>query len=278
MNKSVLISVMLAFSLTACGADSPSDMAKSASDSTTAAATDAKNMASDAVKTIAASTTEVRQISVDALKTMSPEAGKEDFDAAAIVAKFKDEFKAGTDYTVLSPAQPTSSDPENIELTEVFMYSCPHCFSFEPFVKNWLANEKPIGVNFVRIPAQFNRPAQLHASAYYAAEALGVGEQVHTPLFQAIHVSQNPLSSEADVRKIFTENGVDGNDFDNAFSSFDVDTKIRQAANLAKRYKIQSVPTLVVNGKYQTSGTMAKSNSRLNDIVNYLVAKEMTER
>ncbi len=278
MKKSVLYSVMLAFSLTACGADSASDAAKSAADTTAAVAADARQMANDAVEAVSASTTEIRQISIDGLKKMSPEAGKDNFDAAAIVAQFESEFKAGTDFQVLSPAQPTSSDPEHIELTEVFMYSCPHCYSFEPFIKNWLANEKPIGVNFVRIPAQFNRPAQLHAAAYYAAEALGVGEQVHMPLFQALHVNRNPLSSESALRKVFTDNGVDGNDFDKAFSSFDVDTKVRQAANLNKRYKIQSVPTLVVNGKYVTSGTMAKSNQRLNDIVNYLVAKEMIER
>ncbi len=271
MKKSILVSLVLAFSLTACGADSPSEAAKSA-------ATDAKQMANKAVE-IAASTTEIRQSSIDALKQMSPEsAGNASFDAAAIVAQFKDEFKAGADYQVLSPAQPTSSDPEHIEVTEIFMYSCPHCYQFEPFIKSWLQNEKPVGVSFVRIPAQFNRTAQLHAAAYYAAEALGVGEQVHMPIFQAIHGKRNPLSSEDALRKIFTDNGVDGNDFDKAVASFDVDTKLRQAENLTKRYKTQSVPNLVVNGRYVTSGTMAKSTERLNNIVNYLVAKEMTER
>ncbi len=272
MKKSILVSLILAFNLTACGADSPTEVAKSA-------ATDAKQMASNAVETVVASTTEIRQSSIDALKKISPEsAGNADFDAAAIVAQFKDEFKAGADYQVLSPAQPTSSDPEHIEVTEIFMYSCPHCYNFEPFIKSWLQNEKPVGVNFVRIPAQFNRPAQLHAAAFYAAEALGVGEQVHMPVFQAIHGKRNPLSSKDAIRKIFTDNGVDGNDFDKAIASFDVDTKLRQAENLAKRYKTQSVPNLVINGRYVTSGTMAKSNERLTNIVNYLVAKEMTER
>lgn len=271
MKKSLISSLVLAFSLTACGADTPANAADKA-------ASGVAKTASAAVETVKQSTTEIRQSTIDALKKMGADAGKENFDAAAVVAQFEGQFEAGKDFQVLSPAQPTSSDPEHVELTEVFMYSCPHCYSFEPFIKNWLSNEKPVGVNFVRIPAQFNRPAQLHAAAYYAAEALGVGEQVHLPLFQAIHGNRNPLSSEAALRKIFTDNGVDGNDFDNAIKSFDVDTKVRQAQNLGKRYKIQSVPTLVVNGRYVTSGTMAKSNERLNDIVNYLVAKEMVER
>lgn len=271
MKKSVIISLMLAFSLTACGADTATDAA-------TTAAAGVKETASAAVDTVRASTTEIRPSTMEALKKMSPDSGKAEFDAAAIVAEFDGKFEAGKDYQVLSPAQPTSSDPEHVELTEVFMYSCPHCYSFEPFIKNWLASEKPVGVNFVRVPALFNRPAQLHAAAYYAGEAMGVGEQVHLPLFQAIHEKRNPLSSEAAIKKIFTDNGVDGNDFDSAFKSFDVDTKVRQAANLNKRYQIQSVPTLVVNGRYVTSNMMAKSNARLNDIVNYLIAKEMIER
>ncbi|MFK8029971.1 MAG: thiol:disulfide interchange protein DsbA/DsbL [Gammaproteobacteria bacterium] len=271
MKKSVLVSILLTFSLTACGADSASNTAANA-------ATDAKQMASAAAETVMASTTKISPSSIEALEKMGPEAGRANFDAAAVVAQFKDEFVAGKDYQVLAPAQPTSSDPENIEVAEVFMYSCPHCYNFEPFIKTWLNDSKPVGVNFLRIPAQFNRPAQLHAAAYYAAEALGVGEQVHLPLFKAIHGNRNPLNSEGAIKKIFTENGVDGNDFDKAFSSFDVDTKTRQAANLNKRYKIQSVPTLIINGRYQTSGIMAKSNERLKNIVNYLVAKEMTER
>jgi len=272
MKKSILVSLMLTFSLTACGADSPAETAK-------AAAADATTQMASKAAEVVASTTEIKQSSIDALKKMSPEtAANANFDAAAIVAEFKDQFQAGKDYQVLSPAQPTSSDPEHVEVTELFMYSCPHCYNFEPFVKSWLQNEKPVGVNFVRVPVMFNRPAQLHAAAYYAAEALGVGEQVHMPIFQAIHGKRNPLSSEGALRKIFTDNGVDGKDFDKAIGSFDVDTKLRQADNLAKRYKTQSVPNLVINGRYVTSNTMAKSNARLKDIVNYLVAKEMTER
>ncbi|MEM7083354.1 MAG: thiol:disulfide interchange protein DsbA/DsbL [Pseudomonadota bacterium] len=270
MKKSILVSLMLTFSLTACGADSASEPARAAADTASASAA--------TTPATSDSTTKIRQSSIDALKSFSPEAGKADFDAAAIVAQFEKEFTAGTDYRVLSPAQPTSSDPEHIEVAEVFMYSCPHCYNFEPFIKNWIATEKPVGVNFLRIPAQFNRPAQLHAAAYYAAEAMGVGEQVHMPLFQAIHSKKNPLSSQKAIKQIFVDNDVDGNDFDKAFTSFDVDTKTRQAVNLGKRYQIQSVPTLVINGRYQTSGVMAKNNQRLNDIVNYLIAKEMVER
>lgn len=272
MKKMFFVLAAMMVSLTACGAD---DAAKSVSQTVATTATETAANAVTAAKS--ASTTVISPAATEALKMMSPENGDDNFDAAAVLAKFEGKFEAGVDYKVISPAQPTSSAADVVEVTEVFMYSCPHCYSFEPFIKEWL-KRKPTGVNFQRIPAQFNRPAQLHAAAYYAAEALGVGEQVHLPMFTAIHVKRNPLSSKAAIREIFTANNVDGADFDGAFDSFEVDTKTRTAADLSRRYRIESVPTLVINGKYQATGSMAKSTARLNDIVDYLVAKELAER
>lgn len=270
MKKTALILVTAMIALTACGADKPAE--------DTVAATNVAQKTTDAPAAKAArkSTTVISPEATAARAAMGPEAGIDNFDAAAIISANADKFEAGKDYMVLTPAQPTSSGAGVVEVTEVFMYSCPHCFNFEPFIKGFL-KRKPIGVNFVRIPAQFNKTAQLHAAAYYTAEALGVTEQIHLPMFRAMHTNRNPLSSEAAIKKIFTDNGVDGDEFSSTFASFNVDSKTREARNLSQRYRIQSVPTLVINGKYVTSGSMAKSIDRLNDIVDYLVAKEMVE-
>lgn len=271
MKKTALILVMAMVALTACGAEKSSDTANATTET-------AMNAVKDTAAAITKkSTTVISEAAIAARKAMGPEAGIEDFDAQTIAREGDSKFVAGTDYMVLTPAQPTSSSANVVEVTEVFMLTCPHCFNFEPFIKGWLAR-KPVGVNFVRIPAQFNKAAELHAAAYYTAEALGVTEQVHLPLFNAFHVKRNPLSSQAALKEIFVDNGVDGDDFDNTFSSFEVDSNTRQARNLSQRYKIQSVPTLVINGKFVTSGSMAKSIDRLNEIVDYLVAKELVER
>ncbi len=183
---------------------------------------------------------------------------------------------AGRHYRVLTPAQATSSPPDRVEVAEVFMYSCPHCMSLEPFINNYLA-EKPGYVNFVRIPAVFHQMAMVHAKGFYSAESLGILEDVHEDFFRKIHVERNRLTTEDAVVEFFVGHGVDEDKATAAFNSFAVDTKVRRASDLGRRYGIDSVPTLVINGKYVTSGTMTGSMSKLREVVDYLAAKEAAQ-
>lgn len=181
-------------------------------------------------------------------------------------------FRSGRDYQLLTPVQPTSSAPEEIEVAEAFMYGCPHCFSFEPFMQNWAPN-KPENVKVIRIPVAFNRQAQVHARVYYTAEALGVIEQTHMPFFREIHVNRRPMTSETELVNFFEDFGVDEETFKKTFRSFEVETKLRMANTLAQRYRISSVPTVIVNGKYTTNGSNL-SGDKLVSLIDHLVSKE----
>ncbi|MEO1575274.1 MAG: thiol:disulfide interchange protein DsbA/DsbL, partial [Pseudomonadota bacterium] len=191
----------------------------------------------------------------------------------ALVSAGDKQFKAGKDYTVLKPAKRTSSPAGKVELTEVFMYQCPHCFSFEPFIESVTKNQ-PEEMNFVRLPAIFNPVAKLHAQAFYAAESMGVWEELHTPFFQEIHTRRNLMPTEDKLLDFVESQGVDRAAFRSAMKSFEVDSKVRDAMDLNSAYQIGSVPTLVINGKYVTSGSMVGNTQKLRDVVNYLIAKE----
>ncbi len=183
-------------------------------------------------------------------------------------------FEAGRHYQILTPAQPTSSSPEQIEVAEAFMYGCPHCYSFEPFIQKWMPN-KPDNVNVVRIPVLFNRQAEVHARVYYTAEALGVLEETHLPFFKEIHVNRRAMTSEKDLVDFFGRYGVDADTFNKTFRSFDVEHKIRVAKTMSQRYRISSVPTVVVNGKYSSGGSNLAGNELLS-LIDHLVKKEET--
>ena len=117
------------------------------------------------------------------------------------------QFELGTHYQRFSPTQPTSSSPEQIEVAEVFWYGCPHCYTFDPYLESW-KQDLPANVNFVRIPAVWNPLLQLHARAFYTAEALGRIEEMHTSFFREIHVNGNFLDSEQALQAFFGEFGV----------------------------------------------------------------------
>ena len=182
-------------------------------------------------------------------------------------------FQLGTHYTRLSPTQPTSSSPDKVEVTEIFWYGCPHCFAFDPYVKSW-ESKKPEYVSFVRIPAVWNPLAKMHARAFYTAEALGKGAEMHDAFFREINENRNLLDTEEKLQAFFGKFGVDAAAFKSQFDSFAVHTKLQRADELSRRYRIESVPTIVVNGKYSTDGGMAGSYDDLFALVGELATSE----
>lgn len=185
-----------------------------------------------------------------------------------------EEFKEGTDYDLVRPAQPTKNPPQ-IEVMEFFWYGCPHCLEFEPDLNAWLKN-KPQNVDFIRQPAVFNEQWAAHAKAFFTAEALGLGEKLHPAFFEAIQGKKEKLMTEEEQAKFFVANGVDEASFHKAYKSFAVDSNMRNATGLAAKYGITGTPSIVVNGKYLVSPSKAKSFERMIAITNALIRMEST--
>lgn len=178
----------------------------------------------------------------------------------------------GKQYERMTPPQPTS-DPDKIEVMEFFWYGCPHCYHFEPELNAWLKN-KPQNVRFIRQPAVFNPQWRAHAKAFFTAEALGVLDKVHADFYDSIQNKKRALTDEEDLAKFFAEHGVTDQDFRSAYKSFAVDSRLRQADTMAARYGITGTPSLIVNGKYRVTGTLAKSFPNMLAITDYLIKQE----
>jgi thiol:disulfide interchange protein DsbA len=186
-------------------------------------------------------------------------------------------FEMGVHYLRLSPTQPTSSNPDQVEVCEIFWYGCPHCFNFDPLLEQWRGGT-PDYVNFVRVPAVWNSLLQLHARAFYTAEALGKGAEMHTEFFREIHERGNRLETEAQLQEFFGRFAVDAGTFKSTFDSFAVQAKLQRADELSRRYRVESVPTIVVNGKYTTDGGQAGSYEALLELIDELAAAENAGR
>ncbi|MGH8307619.1 MAG: thiol:disulfide interchange protein DsbA/DsbL [Gammaproteobacteria bacterium] len=187
-------------------------------------------------------------------------------------------FQEGANYVPVSPPQPTTVQPGQIEVIEFFWYGCPHCFAVEPYVDAWLKH-KPANVVFKLIPAAWTggEHMDIDAKAFYTAQALGLEPKIHDPLFNAIHV-QNQfalVSSQDALQKFFAKYGVNKQQFDSTWDSFGVQLKMNQALQTLTHYGIQGVPAFVVNGKWMTGAGYGQMMPK--DIVNcveFLVQKE----
>jgi len=183
------------------------------------------------------------------------------------------DFKEGASYQLILPQQPTS-DPNRVEVVELFWYGCPHCHRFQPFVERWLKT-LPENVNYVRLPAILRENWTLHAKAFYTAEALGVLDKTHAALFNAIHNQKRRLDTEEKLFEFYAEQGVDMTEFRKVFNSFSTDSKVRRARLMTQRYDTQGTPSVIVNGKYRIDPGMAQGDfATMIKIIDFLVNKD----
>ncbi|NOY61749.1 MAG: thiol:disulfide interchange protein DsbA/DsbL [Gammaproteobacteria bacterium] len=195
--------------------------------------------------------------------------------ANPLIVSAAEPFVAGVDYELIRPAQAPMTEGK-IEVTEVFSYGCIHCSRLEPLMERWLKN-KPDDVEFIRMPTALGGERwKIYVRAYYTAEALGVLEQTHQAMFDAIHRLKEPLNSKELLQAFFANYGVDAKSFNRAFGkrSFSVNLNANRAIDLSSRYGIKSTPTLVVNGKYRITSSERGGQRAIFKVLDYLIAKE----
>lgn len=184
-------------------------------------------------------------------------------------------YTEGVEYQRIAD-QPTES-ADKIEVLEFFWYGCPHCYQFDPILDKWLKT-KPANVEFVRVPAVFRPEWKVHARAYYALQAMGLGEKYHSVIFDAMHKDKKNLYTEAEMIDFLVSKGVNKEDFNAAYNAFSIDGQVRKAISKVKGYAITGVPAMAVNGKYLISGAGAGSYENMLRIVDHLVEQEVAAK
>jgi len=172
-------------------------------------------------------------------------------------------------YALLQPPQPTDGGGK-IEVIEFFWYGCPHCYALEPAV-NAFIKSAPKDVVFKRVPAYPSDSWGEMAKVFYTLEAMGLLEQYHQRVFDAMHRDNVNLANKRLRDEWLAKNGIDVAKYAEVEKSFTVATKIARAKQLTQAYKVDSVPRLVVNGKYYTSAEQAGGADKVFPIVNQLV-------
>ena len=179
----------------------------------------------------------------------------------------------GTHYFLVDPPQPTATG-NKVEVLEVFSYACPHCAHFQPYAEQ-LKQSLPDGAVFGYMPAIFNPSWEPYARAYYTAESLGVVDQTHQALFDALHRDHLPMRTIEDLSSFYAEHGVDKAKFLTASGSFEVESKLSRAQQIVKADGVDGTPSIVVDGKYRATGQSAGGYPQLIELVDWLVKKEL---
>lgn len=190
------------------------------------------------------------------------------------ISMAEQKFEEDIHYFPIFPPQP-GGEGDRVQISEFFLYTCPHCYNLEPHMEAWL-QRKPESVDFDQVPGMFNRESTvIQGNTYYALRLMGIADQLHEKIFKAIHEQGKTLNSQQEMEDFLAEQGVDLAAYRKAMKSFAVQTQARRAKVLAERYEIHGVPAIVVDGKYRVGGLTGDVMMQVTD---YLIGKVKAER
>ena len=200
--------------------------------------------------------------------------------ALAAIAPFPAAAQAlveGQHYIRLKNPQPVDSG-KKIEVLEFFSYGCPHCRDLDPELVAW-QKTIPADVEFRRVPVDYGREQwAVLAKAYYTLEALGAEEKLTPEVFTALHDKKTPLFQDKAFFDWAASKGLDRKKVEDTYNSFGVTSKFNRSRAIAKTYNVQSVPLVIVDGKFQVSSDKVGSHAGMPAAINQLIAKARAER
>jgi thiol:disulfide interchange protein DsbA len=182
----------------------------------------------------------------------------------------------GKNYDRIKNPQPTETG-NKIEVIEFFSYGCPHCAELEPYLETWLAKLPP-DVAFRRVPVMFQERWVPLAKIYYTLDALGEERKLSPDVFKAIHGQNVALWDDKKFFEWAASKGIDRKKVEDVYNSFAVNGKMSRAKQQAQQFNIQSVPTVVVDGKFITGSERVGTHAQLPPAVEELVNKARSEK
>jgi thiol:disulfide interchange protein DsbA len=182
----------------------------------------------------------------------------------------------GRDYTRLAQPVPVETG-KKIEVIEFFSYGCPHCGEFEPLLQGWLKT-LPADVQFRRVPVSFQPKWVPLAKEYYTLEALGEDARLSPEMFVAIHSKGVNLADEKTFFDWAASKGLDRKKVEDMYNSFSMSGKMNRALQQAKTFNTQSVPLIVIDGKYVVSTEKVGSHAAMLPVMDALIVKSRAER
>ena len=174
---------------------------------------------------------------------------------APVINALSAEPRNGVEYLTASTPQPAEQG-RKIEVLEFFGYFCPHCYSLDPLLENWVKKQGD-NIVFKRVHTARAGTTLPQQRMYYALEAMGKVDALHKKIFEKIHTDRKQLNDDDSIVDFVVAQGIDKQKFLELYNSFSVQAKAQRAAQLEVIYKLGGVPHVVIDGRFVTSPAIA---------------------
>jgi len=280
MKSPLILALLAALALTACGGDKPADTATPAADTATPAPAAAPADDAALMKAAEAAAQAAANPDAAAATPAAPADAAATPAAPAASGEAIPGLKLGTDYALIKNGQPFDPLDGKVEVVEVFNFVCPACFSFQPTIAQW-EKTLPANVRFTYVPAAFGPRWDQYVRAFYTAQTMGIEDKTHAGIYNAIHLENKLQGERGDdsdeaIAKVYGPlGGVDPAQFAANMKSFAVMAKFNKASQYIRQQQVDGTPTLMVNGKYRVIGGRTPADRM--HIVDVLVAHETSQ-
>ena len=180
------------------------------------------------------------------------------------------EYKPGVDYEVKD-----TKLTEKPEIREFFSFFCPHCYEveqmFTPLNKEFVNKAEVVYNPVWQIGGELGKRTQ---SAYAVAKKLGKANEIRALLFKRIKQTDGHLQANDDFAYIFDIVGVNAKSYRDELKTAEVKTLISNYNQKISDYGLNSVPQIIVNGKYLINLSNVQDQNDYKNLVSYLLSKD----
>ena len=180
-------------------------------------------------------------------------------------------WQENTHYKVI--AEQASAKPK---VQEIFSFWCPACNAFETIVPQ-IKSALPTGIPFEKIHVNFNgstsKDTQNNATAVMlAAKALKTDALFNKALFNTIHQKRTRVASKADILAVYAGTGADAVKLEKMMTSFGIRSQVAKNDKIART--VRSVPTIIINEKYQAVFTRDMTPDQSVELISWLIKQK----
>jgi len=167
---------------------------------------------------------------------------------AAVFAASAPEIKGK--YTAV-PGKEFKYDGKTVEVMEFLSFYCGTCYEFEKSIPAIKGNF-PKKLKWKLVPVYWGNGSPKPGEAYFLAEEAGKGEQMQKALFKAHFVDKKDIGSVEVLESIGAQIGM-GFDFSMKLRSGAKAQEAAKALAMAREYRIEETPTLIIAGNIATN-------------------------
>jgi thiol:disulfide interchange protein DsbA len=181
----------------------------------------------------------------------------------------------GRDYIAIGP-HPVEPGTR-IEVIEFFYYGCNTCYLLEPVLQHWV-RQHAAEIDFRLVPALGRRAWAPLSDLFFTLDSLGVLPQLHDQVYVAIHEQDRRLISPGEQIRWAAEQGLDPDEFESVLKSDATLIATQRARDATLAYGIEATPSIVVDGRYLTTGELIGRSSRVFDVLDGLLDMALAAR